>query len=644
MLASFRRLSKSKVGTIIMVLFLAAIVASFALADISNVTGGSLTGGSSSALAEVGGEEVTERDLSRALERRLSEVRQQNPEADYSALARDFDPLLQSLIDMKTLVAFANRHGFVVSKRLIDAEIANLPGTRGLDGKFSDAAYQQFLSQQRLTDAEVREAISSELLQRLLLTPVASNARVPVGVATPYASMLLELREGGVAMIPASAFRAGLNPSDADVQRFYATNRSRYTVPEQRVLRMARIGPEQVAGVAASAAEVAAYYKANQAAFGAKETRVISQAVVPDKAAADAIAARARGGASFAAAAAPAGLSAADISVGPQTRAQFTGLAGDKVAAAAFGAAAGAVVGPVQSDLGWHVVKVDSVRTEGGKTLAQASAEIAAKLTAEKRTTALADLVATVEDAVADGKNFAEAAAEAKLAVIQTPPITGAGVARGDPAYRFPADLAPALKAGFELAPEDEPVVETLAEERGYVLVAPAQVVAAAPAPLASIRDRVAADWVNFQAAARARTVASAIAAKVARGTALDKALAEAGTSLPRVQPVRMRRLDLSRAQGEVPAPVRMLFNLGAGKSRMVADPRGQGFYVVKLDKVTPGNALSQPSLITQLQRDFQRGTAEEYAQQFLAAIRGDVGVRRNDKAIADARKRILGE
>ena len=49
------------------------------------------------------------------------------------------------------------------------------------------------------------ESSPAALLQRLLLTPVATNARVSVGMATPYASMLLEAREGEVAAIPLDA-------------------------------------------------------------------------------------------------------------------------------------------------------------------------------------------------------------------------------------------------------------------------------------------------------------------------------------------------------------------------------------------------------------------------------------------------------
>ena len=223
--------------------------------------------------------------------------------------------------------------------------------------------------------------------------------------------MLLEARQGDVAIVPVTAFRAGLNPTDADLQRFYAANRNRYMVPEQRVLRFARIGPEQVAGVTATEQEIAAYYNANQATYGAKEIRVISQAVVPDRNTANAIAARARGGASFVAAAAPAGSERGRHLRRPadprRIRRRWPATRSRRRPSRP---PSGGIVGPIQSDLGWHVVKVDSVRREGGKPLAAARAEIAAKLTADKRKEALTDLVTKVEDAIAGGSNFAEAA------------------------------------------------------------------------------------------------------------------------------------------------------------------------------------------------------------------------------------------
>ena len=642
MISFFRGLSKSWVGTIILVLFFGAILVSFALADISNV-GSNPLGGSSGALVDVGDEDITDRDMSTSMNRALKQAQSENPEATYAALAGQFGTILDQMIDERALVSFAADHGFIVSKKLIDGEIASLPQNRGLDGKFSDAAYQSFLQQQQMTDADVRRLLNVAIAQRLVLAPAAVDARVPVGVARPYASMLLEQREGQLSLIPTSLFVAGLNPSDGDLQAFYAQNKARYMVPEQRVLNMARIGADNVAAVTASETEIAAYYRANAAKYGGAESRVISQAVVRDKAQADGIAARAKGGAAFAAAAAPAGLSAEDVSVGPQTKAEFSNLAGDAIANAAFSAASGAIVGPIRSDLGWHVIRIDAIRAASGRSLAQVRDEIAGQLAVAKRKEALADLVAKVEESFDDGSSFAEAAAASKLKVVATPAITGAGTARDNPAYRLPPELAPALKAGFAQEAGDTPEVVTLPGDAGYVVVGIDRVIEAAPAPLATIRDRVRTDWVRRKAADRARAVASEIAAKVARGVPMQQAIAAAGVALPPAEPMTARRIQMSQASADAVAPLKMLFTLGAGKSRLVADPSGRGFFVVKTIKITPGDATGNPALIAQTQSAFQQNAPDELAAQLLNALKADVGVKRDEKLIAAAKQRITG-
>jgi peptidyl-prolyl cis-trans isomerase D len=640
MLRYFRSMSKSTIGTAIIGIVGLLILIGFAAGDISSV---SLGGGglSSDTLARVGSRSVTDRDMSSAMQRRLGQVRQQNPEAGYPELAADFDPLLESLIELRSLQAFAAKNGFVLSKRLIDKEIAQLPGVRGLAGEVSIQGYQTFLAREHLTDAEVRDIISGTLLQQLLVTPVANNARVPIGVATPYASMLLEQREGQVALIPIEAFAAGLNPSDAQLQQYYSANRARYMVPEQRVLKIARIGPEQLAGVSATPQEIEAYYKAHQDVYGAKDVRAIDQAVVPDQKVAAGIAQRARSGQSFVDAVKPAGLGAQDVQLGPQTRDQFTDVAGAKVAATAFAAKTGTVIGPIQSELGWHVIKIESAQTQAGKSLAQASDEIAAKLNTEKRADALATLVDKVQDKIDDGANFDETVKSANLSVTVTPLITASGVQRGDSAYKFPEDLVPVLKSGFELSATDDPVVEQLAGDKGFALVSPAQIVSSAPAPLASIKDRVRTDWIRGQALAQAKAVANSIAAKARGKGSLAEAVKAAGKPLPAIQPMRARRIQLSELGDKVPAPLRVLFSSASGTAKVGADPQGRGFFVVKVDKIVPGNATGQPGLITEVQNEFSQPLAQEYAQQFQAAVKNAVGVKRNQAAIQATKKRI---
>ena len=643
MLSFFRRVSKSKIGTGVMAAILIAILAGFAAADLSNFGSGQIgLGMSTGTLAKVGDQEISERDVSDAMQRRLQAVRQQRPEADYASIIGDLPAIIEEMIDERALIAFGNKYGFPLSKRLIDAEIAQIPATKGLNGQFSEQAYQQFLSQQRLTDSQVRQILASNLLQRLMLTPIATNARIPVGIATPYASMLLEQREGEAAVIPTDAFKAGLNPTDAQLQQYYTASRAHYMIPEQRVLRVARVGPEQVASVAASDQEITAYYNANKATYAPSVTRSLTQVVVPDQATANGIAQRAKAGAPLAAAAAPAGSNAAVPSLKDQRRQAYASVAGDKPAAAVFGAAQGAIVLPVQSDFGLVVVKVDAVKAGGGKTLDQARADIASKLNADKRKGAIEDLVDKVQNAIDDGSTYNEAVAAAKLPVTNTPLITANGTSRTDPSYKLPPELTPILKTGFEIAPNDPPEIIALGGDAGYAVVSPGEVVAAAPAPLASIRNQVATDWINEQAFDRARAAANQIAAKASGGATIAEAMKGIGVALPAARPLSARRIQIADPQGNIPAALKLLFTIGTGKSRAAAAPGGAGFFVVKVNKITPGNAIAQPGLITRMQQELGQAAAQDYAQQFVADIKRTLKVKRNQGAIDAFRARML--
>lgn len=639
MLSFFRNVSKSRLGTWVSAFFLIAILAGFAVADISNFGSGTIGFGmGDSTLAQVGNQQLTDKEMSDAIQRRLQQVRSQNPAASFATIAGEFEPTLNALIDQKAILAFADKFGFRLSKRLVDAEIAKLPAAQGLNGKFSEQAYQQFLAQQKLTDAAVREILSGEMLQRFMFIPLVTAPRISVGMATPYASMLLEQRQGEAAAIPVANFTAGLKPTNADLQSYYAANRARYMIPEQRVLRLARIGPEQVAAITASDQEIAAAYNARKADFAAKDLRSLSQVVVQDEASANAIAAKAKAGTPLSAAA---GANGAVTALTDQSRAAYAAVAGEQAAVAVFSAKQGQVVGPFKSSFGWVVTKVDTVKVQPGKTLEQARGEIAARLIADKRKQAIEDIVDKLQNAIDDGANFVEAVAQAKLAVTSTPLITANGTSRADPAFKAPPALASAIKTGFDIAPNDPPEIVDLPGGQGYVLVAPAQVVPAAPAPLASILDRVTKDWTTDQGRKRAAAAARAIAAKVDRGMPLAQALKEANANLPPVQPLDFRRIQVATAQGQVPPAVQALFTLVQGKSRLIPDPQGNGFVIVKVNKVVPGNAMIQPTLINRMQSELADPMQQELAQQFVAAIRKELKVKRNEKAIAALKTRL---
>ena len=356
-----------------------------------------------------------------------------------------------------------------------------------------------------------------------------------------------------------------------------------------------------------------------------------------DQASANAIAAKVKAGASLAAA----GGSAAVTSLKDQTRAAYAGIAGDKMAAAVFSAPTGAVVGPIQSDFGWVVAKVDLVRTEGGKSLAQAHSEIAAKLNIDKRKQAIEDVVDKVQNALDEGNNFAEAAAAAKIPVSTTPLLPQSGAARADPGYKLPAELAPALKTGFEIAANDPPEIVSLPNDQGYVVVSPAQIVPAAPAPLASIREQVASDWIMTQATQRAKAVAEAIAAKAARGVPLAQALKEAMRRCRRFGPSRPGE---SRSRCRKPRSrrrCRCCSRSRRARASWSPIPRAAASSWSRSTRSSPATPCFSQISSPRCRAELQQTASDDYAREFVAALRQDMKVKRNEAAIQALKTRL---
>lgn len=643
MFSFFRRGATAKIMLIILGLAL------FAMVITGFGTGGSglgdVAGGTGGALARVGDQELTDRELRRDLDDRLTAARQENPELDLQAYLRTvpFDQVVTQLVNQLAVVEYGRGRGLTMSETMFQKVLTTIPEFKNLAGQFDRDTYLRVLQATNRTEADLRRDVERWYLQRQLLLPVQSSPHVPRGIALHYASLLLETRSGTVGAVPTAAMGPGQEPSQSDLQAYYQKNIGRYTIPERRVIRYAVFGREQIAGaVKPTDAEIEAAYKQNAASYGPRETRRLSQVVLPDQAAANAFVQKVNAGTAFAQAAAQAQFSAADIAVPEQTRESYTRTANAAVANAVFGAAKGAVVGPVRGPIGWHVVRVEDVKTTPARPLAAVRAEIAAAIEVSKAQTALQDLAARIDEAVAEGESFEEVAQREKLTLRETAPVTGAGAAPGVAGWTMPAEAAPLLQTAFELEPNSEPVVQVVAPNERFALVTLGNILPSAAPPLAQIAAQVKADLQRQRASDRARAVAAAIVSKINAGTPPARAFAEAQVKLPAVQPVTAVRRDVARS-GNVAAPLVMLFSLPQGKARLVPGQGGNGWFVVFLEKIVPGDASKDPAMVDGIRGSFTGIFGQEYAEQFTNGARQKVNVKRNDDALGRLKRELAG-
>lgn len=644
MLSFFRRGATEKVMLGVLALSLVAIIITgFGTGGTGGIA--ELASGGGDTLVKVGDRTVTGKEVTQQIERQVAQAREQQPDITTAQFLAGggFEQILQQMISQRALVSFGSDQGLAVSKRMIDGEIASIPAFKNLAGDFDQATFQNALAQQRITEQQLRDDIAATLMQQQMYVPIASVAKVPDEMAKQYAALLLERRNGAIGLVPAQAMGAGREPTDAEVAAYFQKNVGRYTIPERRVIRYALFGADSLGDAAkASPAEIEAYYKSNQDKYGPKETRTLSQVVLPSQAAAQAFAAKLAAGTSFADAAKQAGFAAADTSVGEQTKQGLTSLASAAVADAAFALPQGKTTAPLQSPLGWHIVRVDAINRSEGKPLAAVTDEIRQQVEARKAQEALADKVARVEDKIADGASLQEVAKAEALTIAETPAVTAAGTQPGVAGAPPLPELQPILKPAFEMQPEDDAEVQAIVPNQRFAVFEVGKVIPAAPPAMASIQGQVKADFVRERALDRARAVAVSLVAKINAGTPPAKAFAEAGVTLPPLQQVSLRRVEIARQNQPVPPALALLFSLPVGRAQILP-AQGQGWFVVTNLSSERGDATGVPGLINATRGQFRQVMGEEYAEQFVHAVQHDMKIRQNGDAIRKLKAQLTG-
>ncbi len=636
MLKFFRQFTKSRYGLIAVFIFLGLIALAFAAGDVTGIRGNS-GGIGGNVVAKVGSQKITDIEVRDRIERFIRNAQRegQNISMDQFLAQGGLDVAIDEMINSAALVAFGEKSDMKVSKRLIDGDIASNPSFFGIDGKFSQQVFEKLLADNRFQPSLYREGLTRDRYGNWLVNRGTIGTQVPDGLVLPYASLLLERRSGVVGMIPTISMDPGADPDDKTLNAYFVSHRAAYLVPQRRIVRFAAVDPAALrARSAATDAEIADAYAKAGTRFAAKEKRSVRQLVVLDQATATKIAGQVKGGQALAAAATAAGLEPANFDA--IEKPELTRQTSAEIANAAFAAAQGAVVGPIKSALGWHILQVDKIEKVAAKSLAEAREELATEITQRKTAQAIADARQAIEDGIGDGKTFDEVVADAKLTAQRTAALAQNGTDPDNAAYKPDPATAAIVKAGFAAEnPGDEPQVVPTSQEGAFAIVSLEKVIPAAPRPLASIRDKVKADYLVDKALEKARAAANQVVAALNKGVPMDKALADAGvTKHPPSKPFDFQRKDIA---GKEPF-IRMAFSMPAKKAKLLPDADRKGFYIVWLDKIEEHSAAGDPAALAGIRGALEQQVGPEYARAFVRAIRNDLKVTRNEAAIARLR------
>ncbi|WP_298924545.1 SurA N-terminal domain-containing protein [uncultured Ramlibacter sp.] len=394
-------------------------------------------------VAKVDGREIHQGEWDAAHKAEVDKLRQSmptldaklldSPEARYATLER--------LVRDRVVAAAAAHSKLATSDQRLAEELQRnevIASLRGPDGKLDMARYRQLVSAQGMTPEMFENSVRADLATRQVLAGLGAT-----GIATPAQARLsldayFEKREIQVARFNAVDYAAKITPSDAELDAFYKANPQLFQAPEQARIDYLVLDVDSVKkGITLNEQDLKTYYEQNVARMAGQEERRASHILIasPQSApAAERAKAKARAE-ELAAVVQKAPDSFADVA---KKNSQDPGSApggGDldffargamtkAFEDAAFGLKKGEVSGVVESEFGYHVIKLTDIKAPKQRSFEELKPEMEADLKKQQAQRKFAESADAFSNAVYEAADGLKSVAERFKLEVRTATVT----------------------------------------------------------------------------------------------------------------------------------------------------------------------------------------------------------------------------
>ncbi|WP_434287642.1 SurA N-terminal domain-containing protein [Celeribacter sp. SCSIO 80788] len=471
-------------------------------------------GGGVTRVASVGDEDISVNDYANALRSQMRAIEAQTGQPFSVSQAQDFglsQQVLDQLLSQAALDGETARLGISVGDDAVRRELLTYDAFKGIDGKFDTQSYKDMLARNNMNEGDFEADLRREAARSILSGALASGITMPPSYGQAVVDWLGERRTITIATLDASALDTGAPlASDSDLQSWYDAHPDLYTAPEARRITYAWLTPAMLTDkVDLDETALRQLYQDNIANYVQPERRLVERLVFGTEdeaqAAADRIAA---GESSFEEETTARGLTLIDTDMGDVSEDDLSAAAGPAV----FGLEGTGVVGPVMSDLGPAIYRVNGTLAGTEIPFEEARDELATEMAADAAARLIADQLETFDNDLAGGYTLEDLANETdmELGQIDWTPESEGGIA----AY---TDFQ---QAAASVTLDDYPEIVQLSDGGVFALRLD-EIVPATVKPLDQVRDQVAADWEADALKQKLMARAEALETSVASGTAM---------------------------------------------------------------------------------------------------------------------------
>ncbi|MEM7319226.1 MAG: peptidyl-prolyl cis-trans isomerase [Pseudomonadota bacterium] len=442
-------------------------------------------------VATVGDQSVSVDDYARELQREIRAIEAQTgqPMQMSQATALGLDRIaLSRLISLASIDHEVASLGVSIGDENLQREIVEIPAFQGVDGNFDREGYRFSLEQAGLSEGEFEDNLRKETARTLVQGAIIAGVEMPDILTDTLANYVGARRSFTVATLTPDALEVPVPaPTQDQIAAFYDANQDQFTLPETKKLTYAQLSPDMLLDqVDVDDAAVRQLFEQREVEFNQPERRLVERLVFADEAEAqDAMAQLEVGGTTFEVLVQDRGLQLADIDLGDLSEREL-GDAADGI----FSAEIGNVVGPLPSDLGPALYRVNGTLAARVTAFEDVQAELRDELAAERARRMIEGRSENISDLLAGGATLEELVDETdmELGQIDWTPDSGEAIAAYD-----------GLRAAAtNVTVDDFPEVAFL-EDGSIFALRLDEVLPPRPEPLDEARDRVAEAWTQTE-------------------------------------------------------------------------------------------------------------------------------------------------
>jgi peptidyl-prolyl cis-trans isomerase D len=536
---------------------------------------------SMSAIALVGEEEVSIDEYLRELQREQRALQAQGGQALTFAQMAAFGmdrAVLGRLISIASIDNEVKNLGISVGDDNLRQELAEIPAFQDASGKFDRQTYSFALQNANLSESEFESDLRRESARTLVQGAIVVGAKMPDSMTKVMTDYIGARRSFSYATFsPDQIALIQVVPDDADLRTFYEANIAKFTLPETKQITYARLSPEMILDtVEVDESALRALYDERAEQYQVPERRLVERLVFSDDAAANAAKAQLDvAGTTFEALVDARGLALQDVDLGDVTR-SFLGAAAEGV----FAADVGSVVGPLPSDLGPALFRINGRLEARLTTFEQAMPDLRDELAMDRARRVIEQQSEDINDLLAGGATLEELADESDMEVgsLGWSGETGEGITAYE-GFRTAASV---------VTLEDFPTAEFLGDGSLFAIRLD-EILPERPETFDNAKEKVLAAWeadrvaTALQAQAEAMLEATKEAGEFPEGTQVQQ---EAGLT-------RTAYLDTTPAD-----MMNQIFTMKPGDLKVIKGE--ESTVVVRLDEILPAEENDESRLLAE--------------------------------------------